>query len=313
MDYIQLGKSDLNVSRLGFGCCPMGGHGWGKVDSNELSKAVLVALDNGVNFFDTADTYGLGESEKRLGCALKERRKDAVIATKFGVRRDSNGKTFYDNTPSWITKALNGSLKRLNVDYIDLYQLHYWDNKTPFSDIIEALEKNKTAGKIRYYGISNLFFKDFIEYPLPEAMVSFQAQYSLLNRSNEKDIKEIIRKKKLTFLSWGSLGQGLLSGKYNVDTTFPANDRRRNSVYINFQGEKLKKNLRIVEAMKRIADHKRKKLTQIAIRWILGNLSFGVVLVGIKTPEQILENVGAFEWSLENEELKSLNEISSIG
>ena len=242
MDYINLANSDLKSSQLGFGCCPMGGHGWGEISIEEMKKAVAIALDKGVNLFDTADIYGFGESERLLGKFLKGRRHEAIIATKFGVRIDDQGRTFYDNTPSWIEKALDASLKRLEVEYIDLYQIHYLDGKTPFNDIIEILEEKREKGKIRYYGISNISLKDICDYSMPKAMISFQNEYSLTNRSFEKEIVKISKEKGLGFFSWGSLGQGILSGKYSATTKFLKNDRRSRPIYVNFHGEKFKKN-----------------------------------------------------------------------
>lgn len=310
MDYVILGNSDLKVSQLGFGCCPMGGHGWGNISVDELRKAVPIALDKGVNFFDTADIYGLGNSERCLGKFLKGRRHEAIIATKFGVRKDNQGKTFYDNSPEWIEIALDASLKRLETEYIDLYQIHYLDGKTPFSDITEILEQKKEEGKIRYYGLSNIALKDIYNFNLPKSMISFQSEYSLANRSNEEEIFKISREKGLGFLSWGSLGQGVLSGKYDANTKFSEDDRRSRPVYVNFHGDKFKKNLKIVEVVKQISEQRGKTLAQIAIRWILDYLGFGVVLVGIKSPKQLLDNIGVFNWHLKHDEINALDSIS---
>ena len=310
MEYITLGNSNLKVSQLGFGCDPMGGHAWGKVSEDELQKAVYIALDNGVNFFDTADIYGYGKSEEILGKLLKGRRSETTIATKFGVRIDSQGKTFYDNSREWIEKALDKSLQRLDVNYIDLYQTHYLDDKTPLADVIEVLEKKRLEGKILYYGFSNISLIDINNCTLPKEAISFQVEYSLANRSHEEEILKIHERKHLGFLSWGSLGQGILSGKYNNSKKFSKDDRRSKTTYINFHGEKLKKNLLIVNKMKTIFENTGKTLPQIAIRWILDYLSFGIVLVGIKNTEQIIENVGAFGWNLTKDEIDSLDSIS---
>lgn len=310
MDYVFLGTSELRVSQLGFGCCPMGKHGWGNVFTGELMDAVSVALDNGVNFFDTADVYGFGESERILGRSLKGQRDKAIIATKFGVKKDDQGRTVYDNSPEWINLALDESLKRLDVDCIDLYQLHYRDDKMPIDDVIATLEKKRVDGKIRYYGLSNVSAEDISGYALPEAMISFQAEYSLANRSHEEEIVNIVRENDLGFLSWGSLGQGVLSGKYDIGTSFPEEDRRSRSVYVNFYGEKLKKNMMIIEEMKRVSWYTKRTLPQIAVRWILDYLGFGVVLVGIKRPEHILENVEAFGWHLTQANIDSLDAVS---
>lgn len=309
MDYIILVNSDLKVSRLGFGCCPMGMHGWGPADRKSLISAVRVALDEGVNLFDTADVYGLGESERLLGKALKNRVHAAVVATKFGVRRTGNGKTFNDNSPAWIERALEMSLKRLCVDCIDLYQIHYKDASTPWEDIFETLERKREQGKIRYYGLSNVFYKDIAHLELPQATVSFQLEYSLANRSYETDILQIAKDKVLGFLSWGSLGQGVLSGKYGHGTQFPENDRRSGKVYKNFH-EKFEGNLRLVEKMKQLAKRRNKSLPQIAIRWIMDNLEFSIALVGVKTTSQIRDNLGAFGWRFSPEELEMLRNFS---
>ena len=159
MEYITLKNSDLTVSRICMGGCPMGQYGWGEVQEKELLDAVSAALDIGINFFDTADTYGLGTSERTLAKALGTKRKNAVIADKFGVRVE-NGHTFYDNSPEWIRKALEGSLKRLGTDYIDLYQIHYRDGKTPIGEVVEELERLKRKGYIRHYGLSNIHRED---------------------------------------------------------------------------------------------------------------------------------------------------------
>ena len=191
MEYITLKNSDLKVSRICMGGCPMGQYGWGKVQEKDLLDTVSAALDSGINFFDTADTYGLGTSEKTLAKALGNKRQDAVIADKFGVRVE-NGHTFYDNSPEWIRKALERSLKRLNTDYIDLYQIHYRDNKTPISEVVETLEDLKKKGYIRYYGLSNIHKGDLDELlGYRGRFVSFQDEYSLACRKNEEDITSV--------------------------------------------------------------------------------------------------------------------------
>ena len=146
MQKVTIKKTDLRVSALCMGGCPLGGYGWGDVQRNDLINAVKTAVDNGINFFDTADTYGLGESERTLAEALGTDSKNVVITTKFGVRVE-NGKTTYDNSREYIFKAVEGSLQRLKRDYIDLYQVHYRDGVTPLADVAESLERLKQQGK----------------------------------------------------------------------------------------------------------------------------------------------------------------------
>lgn len=288
----------------------MGCYDWGEVLEKELMDAVSVALEKGVTFFDTADVYGLGESEKILGTALRGYRTRAVIATKFGVRRDSAGRTFYDNSPNWINEALDNSLRRLKTDYIDLYQIHYRDNKTPLLEVINTLDINRAKGKIRYYGFSNISPQDVMQTPLSSEMVSFQLEYSLANRKHESSIRQICQTAPLEFISWGSLGQGILSGKYDRCVTFATNDRRRRPEYINFQGMNFEKNMKIVDKMRVVSGQLSKTIPQIAIRWILDYFKHGVVLTGVKRPEQILENLGAFGWNLAQQDIDELDWIS---
>lgn len=311
MEYIILKNSDLKVSRLCMGGCPMGGYGWGKTDEEKLIDAVHTAMDQGINFFDTADTYGLGQSENTLGKALGNRRNDVAIATKFGVRV-GDGKTVYDNSPKWIREALEASLKRLGTDYVDLYQVHYRDDVTPISIVVEMLEGLKKQGYIRYYGLSNIHKEDIPEIKeFSGKFVSFQDEYSLACRKNETDMIEIAKTLGMTPLTWGSLGQGILTGKYTQDNiNFGADDRRSRNIYVNFHGEKLMKNLEIVEVLKKIAARHGKTVPSVALRFILDFLPGSVVLCGAKRPSQILGNVEAMGWKLDQDEIEMLDEVS---
>lgn len=310
MGYITLKNSELQVSRLCMGGCPMGGYGWGRVEEHELVEAVNAALDQSVNFFDTADTYGLGQSERTLGKALGSRRKDAVIATKFGVRVE-NGKTFYDNSPQWIRQACENSLKRLDTDYIDLYQIHYRDGVTPIAEVLEVLEQLREEGKIRYFGLSNLRSGDIPELENYKGkFLSFQNQYSLACRDFEQDILELSQRLEMTPMTWGSLGQGILTGKYDKNVTFGSEDRRSKAVYVNFYGEKLLKNLEIVECLRRIAASHDIPVSAAAVRFILDYLPESVVLCGVKRPAQILETAKALNAKLTSAEIAQLEEIS---
>ena len=312
MQKVTIKKTDLAVSALCMGGCPLGGYGWGDVQRKDLIDAVNVAVDNGINFFDTADTYGLGESERTLAEALGARGKDVVITTKFGVRVE-NGKTTYDNSREYIFKAVEGSLKRLNRDYIDLYQVHYRDGVTPLSDVAESLEILRQQGKIRYFGLSNIHESDSEEiksFGDSNPFVSFQDEYSLACRKNEKEMFRFRDECGMTPFTWGSLGQGILSGKYDKNCKFESNDRRSRDIYVNFHGEKLLRNLEIVEVLKEIAAEQNKSVSSVAIRWILDHLKDSVVIVGAKTPKQILQNVEALDWSLTQEQIERLEKIS---
>ena len=288
----------------------MGGYGWGNVQESELLDAISEALDKGVNFFDTADTYGLGQSERTLAKGLGERRKNVVIESKFGVRV-GGGKTVYDNSPEYIQTALEESLRRLNTDYIDIYTIHYRDGKTPIADVIGKLDELKAAGKIRHYGLSNIHGNEADELiPYAEKFVCCQDEFSLACRKNEADLFSLQSKLHVTPMTWGSLGQGILTGKYGADVKFGADDRRSREIYVNFHGEKLKQNLRIVEVLKKIAENHGRTVAACAIRWILDTLPESVVIAGVKRPSQLDSNIEAMDWHLGIEEMKELNEVA---
>ena len=310
MEYLLLRNSDLRVSRLCMGGCPMGEHGWGDVQQQELLDAVNVAVDHGINFFDTADTYGLGKSEENLSKALGSKRNQVVIATKFGVRVE-HGKTFYDNSREWIETAVVNSLRRLKTDYIDLYQIHYLDGKTPISEVVDTLDRLKQKGYIRYYGLSNIYSSMIDELtPFTGKFVSMQDEYSLACRKNEIELTETAQNLRITPMTWGSLGQGILTGKYDKNTVFSTNDRRNRDIYVNFHGEKLARNLEIVEHMKKIAATHGGSVAAVAVRFILDHIGDSVVLVGAKRPAQILGSIESMGWSLTAEEYNLLNKIS---
>lgn len=315
MEYTTLKNSDLRVSRLCMGGCPMGGYGWGDTAEQELIGSVQKALEYGVNFFDTANTYGFGKSEEILGKALGTHRRDVVIQSKFGVRvmEDMVGrKTIYDNSPDYIEKALDGTLQRLGTDYIDIYTIHYRDKETPMADVVDTLKQLQQKGKVRYFGLSNIHEDGMNEVGKYKSdFVCCQDEYSLACRKNEPDLNKINKVYGITPLTWGSLGQGILTGKYSKDTVFGGNDRRCRDVYVNFHGEKMQRNLNIVESMKSIASEHAKPVSAVAIRFILDWLKDSVVLVGAKRPNQIERNVESMDWKLSEEELDVLNKVSA--
>jgi len=231
LETITLKNSDLTVSRLCFGGCPLGGHGWGPVDDNEMLLTIDSAIDQGINFFDNADTYGLGKSEILMGKAISNKRDKVVLATKCGIIVE-DGQTRIDNSPKWIQQALENSLKRLKTDYIDLYQIHYLANDAPLDDMMNTLSKFQQKGLIRFIGLSNISKNDYSRLlPYKKSFVSFQVEYSLANREHENDIRYLSKELNITPMTWGSLGQGILSGKYNEQTVFPEDDRRSREIY----------------------------------------------------------------------------------
>ena len=299
MEYVQF--KDLQLSRFCMGGCPMGGYGWGETQESDFIEAIHEALDRGVNFFDTANTYGFGQSEETLAKGLAGRRHEVVIQSKFGVRvmQDMVGrKTIYDNSP----------------DYIDIYTIHYRDKETPLEDVVSTLESLREEGKVRHFGISNIHRDSMQEFlPFRELFATCQDEYSLACRKNEADLNMIRTELGALPMTWGSLGQGILTGKYDASVSFGDNDRRKRDIYVNFHGEKLKKNLEIVEAMKPIAAAHGKSCAATAIRFILDHLPDSIVTAGVKNIGQMKSNLEGLDWHLTEEELKVLDDISREG
>ncbi len=309
MEYAKLGNTDLQVSRLGFGCEPLGGTDWGGVDQKAVMNAVQKAVDEGVNFFDTADVYGLGCSEELLSQALGENRNRVIIATKFGVNWKScaNGgraKTFHDSSPAHVRKALEDSLRRLKLDCISLYQVHWPDPDTDIAETIEMLVRCKEAGKIRHFGVSNFSSEQILKAHHVHVLASAQLPYNLLDRHAEGKQLSSCRNLNVGTLVYGPLAQGLLTGKYDVCTRFGEDDRR--SRLAHFLPENLERNLQVVDRLKEIGNRYRKSAVQIALRWVFDNPLVTCAIIGMKTPGQLNENIGSLGWKLTPEDREYL-------
>ncbi len=311
MEYIKVQGLNKKASRICMGCEQLGQYEWGNTNIDELKGAVLEALKCGINTFDVADCYGKGKAEEILGDVIGSVRKRTIIMSKFGVRWDNDGKVFYDNSPEYIEQAIQSSLRRLKVNYIDIYQLHWRNKETPILDVVKKMEELKRRKLIRAYGFCNVDDEDIaVLASLKANYSSIQMEYSLANRTNEKMLLSI--SKKVTRLTYGSLGQGVLSGKYNSESVFLENDRRSRPEYVNFHGERFKNNLRIVEEMKKISAQKNKDCPSIAIRYILDTLPRSIVIVGCKNPQQVLSNCSSIGWRLTNNEIAQLKSVSEV-
>ena len=313
MELLPLHNSEIKLTRIGFGCEQLGLHNWGEVNINDLELAVNVAIENGINFFDTADVYGLGKSEENLGKFLGQNRKSVNIITKFGIRFQ-NGERYFDSSPKWIIQALEASLKRLNTDYIDVYQLHYWDEKTNLDEIYHCLNELMISGKIRTYGFSNLAQNQlYLNSKFVDKADIFSYEYNLVNREKESLILEQQGKK--VFLAYGALAQGLLSGRYKSSKDFQAGDRRATERYVNFHGEKFEQNLRIIEGINQISTNYSMKTSQIALRFVLDNLTNSSIIVGVKNPSQISDAIKVLNFNLSQLDItfiKKLNKSNGI-
>lgn len=304
---INLGGKEL--PRIAFGAEQLGGYGWGTVDFDAIEEALISAIKLANVFVDTADCYGLGSSERRLQRVLAMNREAVFLSTKFGVRFDDAGKVFYDNCPDYAERALDGSLARLGVDKVDLFQLHWPDNKTPLAKVFERLERIRDDGRIGGYGVSNFPLRQILDLPGDwPGFLTFSTQYSLVHRHDEDMIDLLCQSKNLMFLGWGSLAQGLLSGKYDSGVTFTADDRRSQKHYLNFQGERFHKNLAVVALLKGIADRvPGVTIPQLAIRFILDSLPRSLAIVGIKSVAQYKDVMGALTLVLEPDAFAELD------
>jgi len=294
MEYRRLGKSDLEVSVVSFGCWQAGRSGWTDVDDDISIKAMGTAFDLGINLFDTAEVYGDGHSEEVLGKALKGIRDRVLIATKVF----SNHLKAED-----VRKALEGSLRRLKTDYVDLYQIHWPNDKVPLEETMGALVALQQEGKIRSIGVSNFNVAQMEEASRYGRIDSLQPPYSLFWRHIEKDILPYCAANQIGVIAYSPLAQGLLTGKFNRDNRPQKPDVRAHNVL--FQGEVYEHCLEAVEEIRKIAQAHHQTVGNAAINWLLAQKGMTSAIIGARTPEQVKENVGASGWSLSEEE-KSL-------
>jgi aryl-alcohol dehydrogenase-like predicted oxidoreductase len=301
MDYSTLHHFDYPISKIGFGCGPLSGQDWGYFDKKENMRAVSKAYELGVNIFDTADVYGLGMSEKLLSEALADKRHDVLISTKFGVNwgeRPSSGlaKTFYDSSPKRVVKAIEDSLNRLKIDAIPLYYVHWPDPNTPFSETAEALQRCHESGKVKCFGLSNFSLEQINEFDKVLNISSVQAEYSLINNSIEGLFLDTCIEKGINVFSYGPLAQGLLTGKYDLNSVFDDDDCRKRLTH--FHGANFKKYKKILNKIFDISNKYQITMSQVALRWVLENPNISCAISGVKSIAQIKDNTHALEFTI---------------
>lgn len=306
MKYHPLGTTDLSVSAVGLGTWSMGGRWWGDVDDSESVATIHKALDLGINFIDTADIYGFGHSEKLLGQALAERRKEVVIATKVGLRWNNKGKIRNDLSRSYILQQIDESLARLNTDYIDLYQVHWPDPNTSVEETMTALTQCVDAGKVRYLGASNLTVEQLAKYRKYGDIVSLQPPLNLFERQAELQLLPTCLRENVGVLVYSPLCRGLLSGKFKSGHEIDEPVRKRDPF---FSGSTFEKNLRIVEHLNKLAGEYKKSVAQLALAWVLTHSAVRVALCGARKSEQIAESAEAADWRLEHRTLEQIEKI----
>ncbi|MGE0503340.1 MAG: aldo/keto reductase [Rhizobiaceae bacterium] len=301
-------------SRLALGCEPLGGTDWGDVDLDNARLAVSTALDVGITVFDTADVYGLGRSEEELAAALGPRRHDAFIVTKFGVRweRDPSGgraRTFRDSSPAHLTAALEASLRRLRIDAVPLYLVHWPDPATPIDDTLEVLRDARTAGKVLNFGLSN-FTPDDVEKGAGLGIAAVEAQFNLIDLNSSRGVWEVAGRHGLARIAYGPLAQGLLTGKYDQMSRFPPSDRR--SRLPHFDARQWERNRRILGALEEVAKRRGVTTAQVALRWVLDCSMVDMAVVGGRSPDQVVANAAAETWMLEADEVAALTQAAIL-
>lgn len=318
MRYRLLGRTGLLVSELCLGAMTFGGKGYweavGKVPQEEASSLVARAIDGGINFFDTANVYSEGESEKMLGQALKGRRHEVVLATKVFGRTDE-GVNSLGLSRAHIMQQVDESLTRLQTDYIDLYQIHGYDPLTPLDETLRALDDLVRSGKVRYIGCSNL-----TAWQLMKALgisdkhglarfESIQSYYTIAGRDLEREVIPLVQDQQVGVMVWSPLAGGLLSGKFSRDSEGPQDARRAS---FDFPPVDRERAFNVVDVMREVAQEHEVSVAQIALAWLLHQPAVTTIIIGAKRLEQLEDNLNAPRVRLSEEQLQCLDEVSRL-
>jgi aryl-alcohol dehydrogenase-like predicted oxidoreductase len=306
----RLGATNLEVFPIAFGTWQLGGE-WGDFDEDEGIVAIREARKLGVDFFDTAQGYGFGASERVLGSALRDdldnRRDEVVIATKGGLRMTDDG-LVRDSSPEWLRSGVDDSLSALGIDHIDVYQVHWPDLEVPFAETAGALQELVDLGKIRHVGVSNFDAGQMAEFAETRPVETLQPPYDLFRRDIEAEILPHCREHDIGVLVYGPLAHGLLTGALDENTQFAPGDWRSGAPF--FKGEAYRRNVQVVSELKRLASEELgTSVSRLAIAWTLANPAVHAAIVGARSAKHIEDSIGAAELSLSKADLERIDRI----
>jgi len=305
----KLGSQGLEVSELGLGCMGMSQF-YGPRDDDESTATLERAIELGINFFDTADVYGVGHNEELVGKTLRKHRDKVIIATKFASQVLPDGKRAINGRPEYVRSACEASLKRLGVDHIDLYYQHRVDKNVPIEDTVGAMADLVRAGKVRCLGLSEAAPATIRRAAAVHPIVALQTEFSLWTRDPEDELLPLCQDLGITFVAYSPLGRGFLTGRFRSPADIPSGDWRHNNP--RFQGENFQQNLALVHRIEEIARRKRCTPAQLALAWLLTHPNV-VPIPGSTQRSRVEENSAAVDVRLTSDDIAEIEEIAPKG